>query len=190
MDIKKTEDFYKTMDTDHYICKCDHCQNYIKEIKRSYPLLADHLQSMGVDIENPFETIPMEPDEEGYIEYIGVQYIVLGSKDAFAPTRVSDVEIGIAEFHPATNVEGEHFVIELRPIRLKWVMENPSATKENVKRADGWFAGRLYFDPNDKRVVIKRPRSGFGYTVNLGNKWTWIFSIALVMLIVILVSLL
>lgn len=56
------------------------------------------------------------------------------------------------------------------------------------KRDDGWITGRLYFNREDKRVIIKRPRSGFGYTMNLGNQWTWIFSIIFVMLIVILVG--
>ena len=41
-------------------------------------------------------------------------------------------------------------------------------------RDDGWFAGRLYFNKEDKRVIIRRPRSGFGYTMNLGVKWIWI----------------
>lgn len=53
---------------------------------------------------------------------------------------------------------------------------------------DCWLAGRLYFNREDKRVIIKRPRNGFGYTMNLGNKWTWIFNIFLVIIIVILVS--
>lgn len=57
-------------------------------------------------------------------------------------------------------------------------------------RDDGWLTGRLYFDREDSRVIIKRPQSGFGYTVNLGNKWTWIFSIAFAMIIVMLVRVL
>lgn len=57
-------------------------------------------------------------------------------------------------------------------------------------REDGWLTGRLYFNREDKRVLIKRPRSGFGYTMNWGNKWTWIFHMILVMIIVILVSVL
>lgn len=57
-------------------------------------------------------------------------------------------------------------------------------------RDDGWLTGRLYFNRQDKRVIIKRPQSGLGYTVNLGNKWTWIFSIAFVMIIVMLVRVL
>lgn len=57
-------------------------------------------------------------------------------------------------------------------------------------RDDGWLTGRLYFNRQDKRVIIKRPQSGLGYTVNLGNKWTWIFSIAFAMIIVMLVRVL
>ncbi|MCM1223854.1 MAG: hypothetical protein NC548_56320 [Lachnospiraceae bacterium] len=52
---------------------------------------------------------------------------------------------------------------------------------------NGWLTGRLYCNRDDKRVVIKRPQSGFGYTMNLGNKWTWIFSMIVAMIIVILV---
>lgn len=56
----------------------------------------------------------------------------------------------------------------------------PEVAKENFmksgNRDDGWLTGRLYFNREDKRVIIKRPRSGFGYTMNLGNKWTWIFN--------------
>ncbi len=55
------------------------------------------------------------------------------------------------------------------------------------KRDDGWFTGRLYFNKKDKRIIIRRPRSGFGYTVNLGNKWTWIFNIILGIIIIIFV---
>lgn len=53
---------------------------------------------------------------------------------------------------------------------------------------DGWFNGRFYFNRKDKRVIIKRPRSGCGYTMNLGNKRTWIFTVIVVILIVIFVS--
>ena len=60
-----------------------------------------------------------------------------------------------------------------------------SSNKDN-----GWIAGRLYFNRKDKRVIIKRPESGFGYTTNLGNKETWIFNIISVIIIVILVTIL
>ena len=61
---------------------------------------------------------------------------------------------------------------------------------ESGNRDDGWLTGRLYFNREDKRVIIRRPRSGFGYTMNLGNKWTWIFNIIFVIIIIILVSVL
>lgn len=57
-------------------------------------------------------------------------------------------------------------------------------------RDDGWLTGRLYFNREDKRVIIKRLQSGFGYTMNLGNKRTWIFNIIFIIIIVILVSVL
>ena len=57
-------------------------------------------------------------------------------------------------------------------------------------RDDGWLTGRLYFNREDKRVIIKRPQSGFGYTMNFGNIWTWILNILFVMMIVILLSVL
>ena len=59
---------------------------------------------------------------------------------------------------------------------------------KSSNRDDGWLAGRLYFNREDKRVIIRRPQSGFGYTINLGNKWKWIFNIIFVIIIVILVS--
>ncbi len=59
--------------------------------------------------------------------------------------------------------------------------------KPNNKN-NGWLTGRIYFNQQDKRVIIKRPQTEFSYTMNLGNKWTWIFSIIFVMIIVILVS--
>ena len=65
------------------------------------------------------------------------------------------------------------------------------AAKENFmklsNRDDGWFTGRLYFNKKDKRIIIRRPRSEFGYTMNLGNKWTWLFNIILGIIIIIFV---
>ncbi len=54
---------------------------------------------------------------------------------------------------------------------------------KSSNRDDGWLAGRLYFNRENKRIIIKRPRSGFGYTMNLGNKWVWILNIIIVILI-------
>ena len=77
---------------------------------------------MGVDIEMPFETMPLEPDKDGYIEYIAAQYIVFGECKGIEKTTISSVNIEIAEDYPMTQIEELHFVIEIYPIRLKWVM--------------------------------------------------------------------
>ena len=61
---------------------------------------------------------------------------------------------------------------------------------KSTHRDNGWLTGRIYFNRKDKRILIRRPRSGFGYTMNLGNKWTWIIHIIFVIIIVILVSVL
>ncbi len=61
---------------------------------------------------------------------------------------------------------------------------------KSTHRDNGWLTGRIYFNRKDKRILIRRPQSGFGYTMNLGNKWTWIIHIIFVIIIVILVSVL
>ena len=55
-------------------------------------------------------------------------------------------------------------------------------------RDDGWFVGRLYFNREDKRVIIKRPGSVFGYTFNFGNRWTWIWNLIFVIIIAVFVN--
>ena len=49
-------------------------------------------------------------------------------------------------------------------------------------REPGWLAGRLYCNPEDQRVIVKRPRSGFGYTMNFGNWRTWLWQLIFVLL--------
>lgn len=58
---------------------------------------------------------------------------------------------------------------------------------KSSNRDEGWLTRRLYFNRENKRIIIKRPGSGFGYTMNLGNKWTWIFNIILGIIIIIFV---
>ncbi|MCM1047638.1 MAG: hypothetical protein NC433_04350 [Clostridiales bacterium] len=60
---------------------------------------------------------------------------------------------------------------------------------KSSKIDNGWVTGRLYFNKEDTRVIIKRPQ-GVGYTMNLGNKNTWIFNIIVVSIIVMVVRIL
>lgn len=120
MDAEKTRKYYEKIgETD--LCGCAYCKNYAKEVKEAYPKVAKVLGSMGVDIEKPFETMPLEPDE-GYIDYVAAQYVVLGRAEDFKETSVDSVKIDVAEAHPATRIKEEHFVIEISPIRLKWTV--------------------------------------------------------------------
>lgn len=54
---------------------------------------------------------------------------------------------------------------------------------------DGWITGRIYFNRGDKRIIVKRPRSGLGYTMNFGNVWTWILHAAVILIIVVICNL-
>lgn len=56
---------------------------------------------------------------------------------------------------------------------------------KSSNKNDEWIFGRIYFNREDKRVIIKRLHGG--YTMNFGNKWSWIFNIIVVIIIVILV---
>lgn len=130
MDIRKTKDYYKTLREDD-LCDCDYCKNYYKEIKAAYPLLAEYLEGIGVDIEKPFEAMPLEP-YEGWIEYMAVQYVVMGDPSDFAETEVAGVHIGIADSHPMTDIAEPHFVIELYPVTLKWTMDTDRDQKGKI----------------------------------------------------------
>ena len=121
LDIKRTKSYYEEI-SNHDLCDCAYCQNYVHEIKAAYPEIAEFLFSLGIDIEKPFETMPLEPDETGYIEYISAQYIVCGEPDDFVKTAIGSVNVDVAGAHPSTQINEAHFDIEIYPVRLKWVM--------------------------------------------------------------------
>lgn len=119
MNAEKTRAFYSKLNSQD-VCGCAYCQNYVRQIRAAYPAVADYLSRLGVDIEKPLETMPLEPDEAGELEYAGPQYIVCGTPDGFAETQIGSVHVGIATSYPSTGLEEPHFVIELYPIKLKW----------------------------------------------------------------------
>ncbi len=102
------------------ICQCDFCKNYVRQIKFTYPQVARFLNSLGVDIEKPFETIPLEP-ENGYLDYLAAQYIAMGTKKDFQGRKIDGVNVEIETCHPSTDIPEEHFIISIFPIRLKWL---------------------------------------------------------------------
>ena len=118
LSIKETKQYYDSL-TAEDLCNCAYCRNYIREIRNAYPKVAEYLLVLGVDIEKPFETIPLEPDETGGIEYLSSQYIVIGNTDGFIKTVIDTVTVDITDSHPLTNIDKPHFVIEIYPVRLK-----------------------------------------------------------------------
>ena len=92
LDIEKTREYYKSIKPED-LCGCAYCKNYRLQIKEAYPLVADYLDALGIDIEKPHETSPLKPDEDG-----------------------------IAASYPATDIQSEHFVIDIYSVRLKWVL--------------------------------------------------------------------
>lgn len=70
--------------------------------------MARYLDSLGVDIEKPFEAMPLEPDENGYLEYCACQYVVFGSCPEDFTHRIGGVTFGRSDCHPNTKIDEEH----------------------------------------------------------------------------------
>ncbi len=100
------------------LCDCAYCRNYYSQVKAAYPEVTAYLQRFGVDIEKPFETSPLEP-ENGYLTYCACQYIVFGSCEEDYCDKIGDVELRKADSYPDTGISESHFVLELAPITLK-----------------------------------------------------------------------
>lgn len=122
MNAEKTKQYYDHL-TDEDICHCAYCQNYVRKIRSAYPELAGFLDRMGVDIEKPFEAIPVGPVNEMML-YSGVQYVIIGSADDFRQVSIENADIFITDSHPMTDVKEDHFVIEISPVLLKQTGED------------------------------------------------------------------
>lgn len=116
-DIEKTRAYYRNLGPEN-ICDCAYCQNYCARVKAAYPEVDRYLDSLGVDIEKPFETSPLEPDENGRLEYCVCQYVVFGSCPKDFAHRIGDVTFGCSDCHPETGIKEEHFVLDFYPISL------------------------------------------------------------------------
>lgn len=119
MNVEKTRQFYKDYDD---LCDCAYCKNYIEEVKKAYPDLDDYLDKLGIDIEKPWETLPGEVIG-GMIEYLGAQYILMGNKSDFNKAKLGELAIDLAKSFPDPGLDCDHYVIEVRPIKLQWTVE-------------------------------------------------------------------
>ncbi|MCR4949773.1 MAG: hypothetical protein K6A40_00450 [Solobacterium sp.] len=118
MDIEKTRTYYQNLKEED-VCQCRDCQYFVRHAKAAFPALAEYLASLGADIEKPFELMPLCPDENGQLLYIGEQYVLMGSSEDFVNTEIGGLEIRIADSHPITDISEEHFVIEVSSLSLK-----------------------------------------------------------------------
>ena len=97
------------------LCDCDYCKLYYAKSRKEFSELALWLDKYGVDIEKPLEVMSLEPDDNGMLDYIGVQYIVFGNFKNDNSYYVGDFNIKIADSHPDTGISEEHFVLEVIP---------------------------------------------------------------------------
>ncbi len=118
MNIEKTREYYRSL-TAQDICDCEYCQNYVRGIRHCYPELAEYFDGMGVDIEKPFEAIPIGVFD-GKAMYAGVQYVIMGSRNDFAAVQVGGVTIDVTDSHPYADIKEEVIVVETSEISLKW----------------------------------------------------------------------
>ena len=121
INVEQTKKYYKDIKQED-LCDCNYCKNYYLQVKDAYPKVAEFLDSIGIDIEKPFETSPLEPDEHGMLEYCICQYIVIGSAPSELSKEIENVKIDISDSHPSTDLIQEHFVIDIYPICLKWIL--------------------------------------------------------------------
>lgn len=120
VNITKTKAYYESIE-DSALCDCDYCRNYRLQVRSAFPMVAFYLDSLGIDIEKPFETSPLDLDENGMLEYCCCQYIVFGNCEPGYHHKIDGVEFRVATSYPSTGIVQEHFVIEFFPIRLKCI---------------------------------------------------------------------
>lgn len=115
IDLVKTREYYNLLSSD-LLCDCAYCKLYYLKARKEFSELAVWLERYGVDIEKPFEVMSLEPDENGMLDYIGVQYIVFGVYSNYNSYHIGNFNIRIAYSYPSTEVSEEHFVLEVFPI--------------------------------------------------------------------------
>lgn len=132
MDIEHTKEYYARL-TEDDLCQCEYCRTYVREIRSALPRLAEYLERLGVDIEKPFEVIPLDETADE-MAYLAVQYVVIGSAEDFEETAVEDMDVFVTDSHPMTGIAEAHFVIEIvphTPLRLKRVTTQTAEKKQS-----------------------------------------------------------
>lgn len=113
IDVQKTRQYYQFLKKEDF-CSCDYCMNFYQKAKSAFPETAKWLDSHGIDIEKPFETLPIEVDRN-HVEYISAQYIAFGACEESFQLDFGESRISFAHSHPDTRIEEQHFVLEFFP---------------------------------------------------------------------------
>ena len=127
-------------------------------------------ERLGVDIEKPFEVLPLDETAE-YMEYLAVQYVVIGSAEGFQENTLEGMDVSVTDSHPMTNIEEDHFVIEIVPhplLRLKRGSEQTTEKDEPVvhrRRLGVGCAVFLIAAAVFLFVVVRFLLSGYQYSV-------------------------
>lgn len=118
VDKVKTAEYYETL-SEASFCDCDYCRLYRKKAGDAFPELANWLIQYGVDISKPFETMWLDPDENGVVHYLGVQYLLFGFCAEDEEYSIGNITIRPTSSHPTlTDIEGDFFVLEAYPLCL------------------------------------------------------------------------
>ena len=169
MDMDRTKEYYARL-TEDDLCQCEYCRTYVREIREAMPRLAAYLNSLGADIEKPFEVIPLDETAE-YMEYLAVQYVVIGSAEGFQENTLEGMDVSVTDSHPMTDIEEDHFVIEIvphTPLRLKREAEQTAEKSEPLvhrRRLSVGCAVFLLAAAVFLFVVVRFLLSGYPYSV-------------------------
>jgi uncharacterized membrane protein len=76
-------------------------------------------------------------------------------------------------------------VIAPMPLLILLVMKKASEPSDPPEKTpeECWKAGVVYYNPSDPALVVEK-RTGFGYTLNFGNRLSWVLAAGLVLVLV------
>ncbi len=87
-------------------------------------------------------------------------------------TLLLPLPIGAARFAPALPIVIGLFLVGIFASVIHG-MRQLSTSAGDLTPDACWKGGPFYYNPNDPAVLVEK-RFGFGYTLNFGNRWSWI----------------
>lgn len=124
--------FYKSF---YDICNCIYCKFYRQNIRKTYKNLSKYFDSLGIDIEKPFE-LGLAYMDYDKIHYPFAQYIVKGLFTEEYDKTIGDIKVSLAHFYPSVQIKGDYFVIEVNGISFEKNIANSEIIK-NLEEENG-----------------------------------------------------